>query len=165
MSLLFFTCDESFEPVYEVPADLQPYVDRFIQEAALRGYAYQIDNLIIRYNTDENVGICGRCNSNATQGEFQKIIYINSDCFYTHDSQIEALIFHELGHCFLSRSHDTALLPNGDSKSIMVSNNISLYSPCLYPVDDDNSCNFTYKREYYLDELFDANTPVPNWAE
>ena len=39
---------------------------------------------------------------------------------------------------------------------------LTLYSPCAYPIDD--SCNQLYKRDYYLDELFDPATPVPGWG-
>ena len=43
----------------------------------------------------------------------------------------------------------------------MYPDDLTLYSPCAYPIDD--SCNQLYKRDYYLDELFDPATPVPGW--
>lgn len=160
----FFSCQESFEPVYDVPEELQPYIDRFLEEAEKRGLNFQINNLIIRYDAEIGVGICGICNSNAQQDDIQKIIRINPNCNFTYDQQIEALIFHELGHCFLGRLHESTLLPNGDPKSLMIINDVNVYSICIFPIDNQ-PCDARFKRDYYLDELFDENTAVPEWAK
>ncbi len=78
----------------------------------------------------------------------------------------EALIFHEIGHCILGRSHNNEPLPNGDPKSIMVIENQKLYWPCIYDIDGNGGpdCNNTFKRAYYVDELFDENVQIPDWA-
>ena len=51
----------------------------------------------------------------------------------------ESLVFHELGHSYLGRGHDDAILDNGYYKSIMNTYVIS-YGPDM--------------RDYYIDELF-----------
>jgi hypothetical protein len=148
-----------------VPAAFEPYVISFQNEAAVRGFDYKIDNLIIRYDATLVLPVCGNCNIASKDNSFQKIISINSKfTCWTIDQELEALIFHELGHCFLGRQHVTDTLPNGDPKSIMIPNDNVLYPPCSYAIDD-GPCNKLFRREYYVDELFDETTPVPAWAK
>ncbi|MEP7320203.1 MAG: hypothetical protein ABI921_15710 [Panacibacter sp.] len=100
----------------------------------------------------------------STQNNVQKIISINPRIKCWQNSlQLETLIFHEMGHCMLGREHDTNLMPRGYAKSIMYPNDITLYSPCVYPIGD--SCNQLYRRAYYVDELFDTSTPLPDWGK
>ncbi len=157
--------EEKFVPQYQVPDTLVPYVDTFIKEAAARGFNYTIENLIIRFDDTMDASVCGKCNDASTNAKVQKIISLRSGfpC-WSHKLELEALLFHELGHCFLARQHLSELLPNGDPKSIMIAGNQALYSPCVYDVDASD-CDKLYKREYYLDELFDINAPVPDWAK
>jgi hypothetical protein len=170
LSLLFLIVgcskvkEKGFTPVYDVPAEFQPLVSRFIQEAAQRGKTIAVTNLIIKYDSSLNNSSCAACNSLSLDPNVQKIIVVNPN-FHCYDNanEQEALFFHELGHCVLGRSHDNRLLPNGDPRSIMVYDNIKLYSPCLYPIG--GSCvDNSFKRTYYLDELFNEQTPVPSWG-
>ena len=166
--VIYFTgcsTQEEPEPVYGVPEEFQPIIETFIEEAALRGFNHQITNLIIRYDDDLDSKYCGQCNSNSMDQNIQKIILINSNKCWSNDFQKEALIFHELGHCFLGRSHDESTLPNDDPKSMMVKDNIDIYSPCIYAIGGTNDCNNIFKRTYYLDELFNEATPIPDWAK
>lgn len=156
--------EEPFVPIYDVPDEFQPHVDQFIIEAKNRGLTLEIHNLIIKYDEQIASTICGTCNSNSPSPNIQKIISINPDACWENDVQLETLIFHELGHCILGRNHTSEELPNGDPKSIMITNDISLYSPCVYDIGGGN-CNQLFKREYYLDELFDEDTPLPDWGE
>lgn len=160
------SCDrDEFKPIYNVPDEFQPFVESFIAEAAIRGHDIEIKNLVIEF--DPNLGSvhCGKCNSNKLGEDIQKVISINSitKC-WVFTEEYEALVFHELGHCILGRLHNSELLSSGDPKSIMVPNDVSLYSPCLYPIGND-PCDYRYRRSYYLDELFNENTPVPDWGE
>jgi len=156
-------CERGFEPVYDVPEDLQTHVDAFLEEAAIRGYELAIHNLILEYDPQLALSTCGLCNSHSGSNDIQKVIRINPHCSITYNEQIEALVFHEMGHCVLGREHNSELLPNGDPKSIMTPGNYDLYAPCVYQIGEED-CNFTFKRGYYLDELFDESTPVPEWA-
>lgn len=153
------------ELIYNVPEEFQPIVEKFLEEASVRGFNYEITNLIITYSDELDIKYCGTCNSNIVNMSTQKIISINTSICWTNDLQKEALVFHELGHCFLGRDHDASLLPNGDPKSMMIEDDISVYSPCVYAFGDTDKCNFVFKREYYLDELFDEKTPIPDWAK
>lgn len=154
-----------FIPVYDVPPAFQKHIDAFEREAVSRGHSFTIDNLIIQYDDKLDDPFCGKCNSNSLDADVQKIISINpgAQC-WNNDLELETLIFHELGHCFLGRNHLNERLPNGDPKSIMIENNISLYSPCIYPIGGQ-PCNNSFKRTYYLDELFDESTAVPEWGK
>jgi hypothetical protein len=168
--LLFFSAcakekDHSFVPQYNVPAEFQPLVSTFILEAAQRGDTLSVTNLIIKYDSSLSNSYCAVCNSFSLAPDVQKIITVNPKILcYNNEQEREALFFHELGHCILGRKHDNRLLPNGDPRSIMVEGNIALYSPCLYAVAGTCQDN-TYKRTYYLDELFNEQTPVPQWGQ
>jgi hypothetical protein len=165
--LIFFSGCKSkndFTPIFNVPDQFSPYVDSFIVAAAERGINITIDNLIITYDSSLSIAYCANSNVTSSQNNVQKIIYLNPNIqCWQNSRQLETLLFHEMGHCILGREHDFSLLPNGDPKSIMFPDYVTLYSPCAYPIND--SCNQLYKREYYLDELFNPNTPVPDWAK
>ena len=156
--------EDDFKPVYNVPEEYQSFVDTFIQEATARGYAQEINNLIIDYDVTIEAPHCAKCNSNSLEKNIQKVVSINPNikCWFT-DEEHETLIFHELGHCLLGRAHDDSLLPNGDLRSLMNANDLSVYSSCIYPVDNE-PCDQTFKRPYYMDELFNEETGVPDWG-
>ncbi len=63
-------------------------------------------------------------------------------------------MFHELGHMVLDRFHRDDRLPNNSYASLMVSRGTAGFYV-------GNAAN---RRTYYLDELFDEETPVPGWA-
>ena len=158
---------DDFVPVYNVPEEYQPLIDAFIEEAFLRGLTITLENLIIKHDNELESAFCGTCNSNELKARFQKIIRFNPEnqC-WINPQQKEALVFHELGHCILGRLHINKKLPNGDAKSMMTPNDISVYSPCVYQLDGEvEDCNNVFKRDYYLDELFDATTPIPEWSK
>jgi hypothetical protein len=164
LCLLMIGCtDEEFVPAYQVPEELQHYVDTFIYEGSLRGETIEINNLIIRYDSTIEAPVCANCNSRSLDETVQKIISITTASCWVNDQELETLIFHELGHCYLGREHDDGLLPNGDARSIMTAKDISVYSPCIYQIGNEE-CDRTYRRAYYLDELFEPATPVPSWG-
>lgn len=151
-------------PVYNVPAEFVANVKSFQAEAAARGINITINNLIIEYDSRLPIYQCAKANVISDDPRIQKKISINPNIVCWNNSQEqETLIYHELGHCILGRAHESALLPNSDPKSIMVENNISLYANCIYPIDGE-PCDQSFKRQYYLDELFNQQTPPPYWA-
>lgn len=164
--LLSCSDDTKFVPIYDVPAEWQPFIERFEQEATARGVTLDITNIVIQYDGALDESLCGQCNSLSMDKRVQKIISINPTavCWFTEEAK-EAFIFHELGHCILGREHDPSLLPNDSPKSIMTPNNLIIYVGCQYPIDGDNTCDHRYRRTYYLDELFDPTTPVPDWGK
>ena len=164
--MLFASCMKQGESstMYKIDSLLAPYVDSFIVEASKRGQIIEKKNLITQFRQASDGPLCGSCNSLSSDPSIQKIvsIYNINPCWF-NDRQLETLIFHELGHCLLGRVHVSDTLPNGDPKSIMTPHDISLYSPCLYAIGNQ-TCDMTFKRTYYLDELFNPGTAPPNWS-
>ena len=165
-AILFMACKKSnnFTPEYNVPPQFQPYVSAFISEAAARGHQLTINNLIIKFDSALSPNYCAVSNIITARNDVQKIISINARVHCPqNNAQLETLLFHEMGHCILGRDHDKTLMPKGPPKSIMLPDDLTMYSPCLYAIGD--SCNKLYRRSYYLDELFDPATPLPGWGK
>jgi hypothetical protein len=160
---LLFGCHKDKDFEYDVPQQFEPFVQQFVTEAAARGRHITINNLIIKYELSTNTSLCATSNVITAANDVQKIISIKSVNCWLNDAQLETMIFHELGHCILGRQHDNSLMPNGDPRSIMYPASINLYSPCVYPIG--TPCDMSYKRGYYLDELFNSATPIPEWAK
>ena len=161
--IILLGCGKKNEFIYDVPWEFDSIVKRFITEAKARGKNISIDNLIIKYDASVASIFCANSNVISSQNDVQKIILLNPQMCWQNDVQLEALIFHELGHCILGRQHDNSLMPKGDPKSLMYPDDITLYSPCVYSIG--NPCDLTYRRAYYIDELFNPGTPVPDWAK
>lgn len=159
--LFFMACNKEQETIYSVPEEFQSVVDTFVAEAALRNVDVDLaDNLIIEYGATAESVLCGSC---VFIGEQRRIQIEASPC-WSDEITREALLFHMLGHCALKRiDHDDSSLPNGDPKSLMVSDLINHYA-CIFDLGGNNECNNLFKREYYLDELFDPETETPDWA-
>lgn len=86
------------------------------------------------------------------------LISVKEDCWFgVSDHVREALVFHELGHSVLGRVHRDERLPNGSPASIMFPE--TGFGARVYGEET------LHRRTYYLDELFDPETPVPDWAE
>ena len=160
--IFVLSCGKEEDFIYDVPAEFEPYVVRFMNEAKARGKDILIDNLIIKKDSTLPTQYCAISNTISEKNDVQKIISINVPYCWQNDVQLEALIFHELGHCVLGRVHDNTLMPKGDPKTMMYPDNISVYSPCVYFI---GSCDLLYRRPYYIDELFNPLTPVPDWAK
>ena len=151
LGLLLIGCDKA--PVYHVAPPFEPYVQRFIEEAAARGVVIDFSDtgLFIQFREafdSESSGVC-RADHHI---EIEKVYWDDLS-----DTQREGLIFHELGHCELSRGHINDVLSNGEWKSRMRG----------YPLPEDRSAVINYngiRRDYYVDELFDIGTPEPSWT-
>jgi len=149
--------DPEIETVYDVPEIVQPYIDQFEIEAAARGYNITIDSLIVDFGSDLRGGdAAGLCRFANSQDPIPHItLDTNSFNWQNNESHREVLIFHELGHCILERrQHTDNVMPNGNFSSIMRSIGDMLYGQNLN----------AFKREYYIDELFNPGTPYPDWA-
>jgi hypothetical protein len=168
LSLSLTTCyyDIEFKPVYLVDELFRPIVELFAEEAAARGIFLTIDNLILKSSPEIDPSLCGACNSLRPTSVLQKEVIINPGygC-WENPLELETLIFHELGHCLLGRRHLVDTLPNGDPKSLMIDADLSVYAPCRYVIGQVEDCNNVHKRAYYINELFDPNTPPPDWSK
>ena len=161
--VIFLSCGKGNDFTYDVPAEFEPHVKKFEAEARARGKSISIKNLIIKYDAAASPVYCGNSNVISSANDVQKIITINPQACWQNDTQLETLIFHELGHCILGRQHDNSLMPKGDPKTLMIPDDIAVYSPCVFNLG--NPCDLTYRRPYYIDELFNPSTPVPDWAK
>ncbi len=158
--LVFFTnCGKDINKNRLVDEALEVYVDRFFAEAALRDIDVSEDNLEVVFKDLSNEGLCGLGHYRYKDTELRKVeITPDFFCWGFHDDlSRENLVFHELGHAILLRSHNNALLPNGLPAQMMC---------------DGNTCNtFTHygkytqgKRDYYIDKLFNLNAQMPEWG-
>jgi predicted SprT family Zn-dependent metalloprotease len=155
LPLLFLSMACSKEEVSReviVPEEVQPYIDRFIAEAAQRDHFIELTNfgLDITFEQGLEDSLAAFCNNGR--------IIINQKFWDTRsDITREAMIFHELGHCILHREHHNAILANDEWSSLMRGDPV--------PVGRSTSINFNgIRRQYYIDELFDVHTPEPSWV-
>ena len=152
---LIFSCEEPEEVIPEpvkfpgVDSQLKQYFQRFETEAAIRGFSIDLTATgitgVIQEIDEEHV--LGRCSFPRAQPN--RVTVDQSFWDRGSDSFREFVVFHELGHCFLLRSHLEDRLSNGACASIMRSGN----GTCL-----DNYSQRT--RDFYLDELFDSGPRV-----
>lgn len=132
------------EPV--IDPGLADYVNSFVEAGKIRGKAISADHLEARFET-----VVGNCGYGWTD---PPRIHIDPACWnILPEVGKELLVFHELGHALLERSHSSVRLPNDDYASIMVEDPTTLYNE--YTIE---------KRAYYLDELFRVLTTLPYWA-
>ena len=161
-SIIFISCGKDepgmSEGTINVALDFREYVERFKVEANNRGFNIDFSDtgLSIQYGTlpKDAAGVCselGDGSGGSHRIEIRKLYWETLT-----DIQKERLIFHELGHCELSRPHDNKVLSNGDWKSIM--------RGAPLPEGKTAIVNYTgTRRDYYLDELFTPTTGIPAW--
>lgn len=119
--------------------EFAPYVDRFEQSALVHGLRVEVSDLVIRYGAMETAQERGACEISANR---PPTIIIRQDTWQKMgEAEREELLFHELGHCVLSRKHRKDIGNEGMPKSIM---NPYLIRGELYQEN----------RDYYLRELF-----------
>jgi hypothetical protein len=140
----FFPIQESDEILYPgVDERLWPHFAEFESEAAVRGLNIDLIRLNIEgviESIDED-NIAGMCQYGGNQPRLLTVdenFWNRSDYLYR-----EFIVFHELGHCALSRDHSEIESTKGICQSIMRSG----LTGCR-----DNYRTST--RDQYLDELF-----------
>lgn len=120
------------------PESLKPYVARF--QAA---WGHSTGNLYIEfkdllYNDSDIIGSCEWLPGNPH-------VYIQKSYWsYANEAQKEQLMFHELGHCYLLRTHREEI------------NNTVKQAMSIMHSDRQISEGFYWlNHEYYMNELFD----------
>lgn len=155
--LSVLSCKKEHTKVYDVPDVIQPYIDEFISQGNQRGTEIIIDDLIIELKSnlvlegDEKAGLCTYGSNSRTP-----LIELDTTSFNwtMNDYTREQLIFHELGHCILDqRGHRNSRLDNGNYGSYMRADGTPIYGRLSL-----------FKKEFYLDEIFDNDAPQPDWA-
>jgi len=145
--LLTFSCNqEETDKAPMIDSELLPYVNRFVDEAKLRGKTISLANLVAKLQTLQNN--CGLGWSNPPKVSIDKTCWNDLP-----DIPKELLVFRQLGQALLGRSDDNSKLPTGDYVSIMCENPVYLYNEYT-----------PGKRIYYLDELFNVVGQLPTWA-
>jgi hypothetical protein len=150
------------EPERDFMAEIETHAASFVQEANQRGVDVSALMATIVFQIEEEIlyegqSLCGFAPWYEDPASSERTISIVTDerCWTSRPVEDnEALIFHELGHMVLDRFHRDELLPDNSRASLMVSGNLAgLYAG-----------NARSRRTYYIDELFDPETPVPEWA-
>lgn len=140
------SCSSIMDDDYSrIDPKIRPYVIQFVKEAEARGVAVDTFNLKVNFVSELSGGAQGR-----TFHESHSIIILESS--YGWKNTPSTLVFHELGHLYLNREHDNTILYD-QVKSIMSSE----YDP------DFDDAEKKFKRQYYIDELFNPATEMPKW--
>lgn len=156
--LLFAACDNLPKDQY-IDAEFKPYTDLFFSYARQYGLDVEKYGLHIEFADLEN-NRAGQCFMNSRPVYIQ----IDRDYWFNEIEDIsnredvrEDLIFHEMGHGFLDRGHTNGVLDNSDWQSIM----------CGDELPNGRSSNINYRgfrKEYYINELFNAPVDKPSWS-
>ena len=157
--LFLFSCGKEDIP-RSINSELEPYLDRFLAEGAKRGKTLDIDKkggLIMEFAdlTPPTIGLC--YSSLPVRIQIDRTYWKKTVDSDNKENLREDLVFHELGHGLLKRGHRNDSLPNNEWTSMM----------CGEPQVNgrDWAVNFNgYRKNYYLDELFNEKTPVPDWS-
>lgn len=137
------SADEEAAVFHEMDPEIEVYFVSFEYEANQRGVDINIeDEQLVGYFTEIEEDIVGQC-AKLTDGS--KEVRIDLDYWNkSNELEREFLIFHELGHCILNRSHTDDSDESGTCLSMM---NSGL-----------GNCRNLYRntnRAEMLDELFD----------
>jgi len=160
--LIFFaacsTEDAKFSNI-NVEEAFEPYVAAFIEEGAKRGYDIDFEDtgLTIVFGNTPNAS--ASCSEIAGHDWGSHQIIVNKDAWVSlNDSLQQRLIFHELGHCELNRTHFNEKFEDGSWVSIMRGDPLTQAEEQL-PIP-----YFGFRKNYYIDELFDEQVQAPDWA-
>ena len=151
LSLIFLGCQEDDDNESPSLPDLNGYLQRFEEEARLRGYDFDLSGIETAY-VDEIMGddtFCGYGYINYDGNGLRRIeISLAPRCGWEKRSDIERenLFFHEIGHAFFNRYHDESKLCDGSPLSIMISTTDGWK---IYSESEKE------KRAYYISELID----------
>lgn len=140
----FIEVGEATRSFDNVDTRLWVYFERFEDAATERGINFSLEEANVSGSIEEEPGhpSSGGC-SQDSNGTMHHVSIREDFWASSTPTQREILIFHELGHCYLQRQHENAVLEDGNCASLMRSG--SSFCRDNYFVDT---------RDYYLDELF-----------
>ena len=168
-SLFLLACNNKEElpmnGVIDIAPAFQPYVDAFLTEANERGIPIDFSDtgLSLQFNTLP-MGTAAQCQEIGDDRRGSHEILFDENLWAIAAPQRkEFLVFHELGHCELARAHQNDQFPNGEWRSMMQG---AIQNA---PLSDKNQGRpvvfYGYRKEYYLDELFDLTPNTPDWSQ
>lgn len=149
--LFLLGCACRTEPVQVIEPELEPYIQDFFAAGNPRGYSGTLEtvDLIAEFGSTQGdaEGQCQRRRNRVTVDR-ERWEQLSED-------RRKWLVFHELGHCLLNRDHRNDLGPAGVCQSVMRG------------TEGGFSCSTNFFSElwfnYYLNELFNPDTPLPDW--
>lgn len=161
-------CKQTEKPIVYVPTaapitptaaaistDFEPYINSFKSEAIVRNKIFDYSSLSVSYDhtlSGSNVlGVCTWGGLNPPRITINPT-YWQAWAANGRVSEMQQLIYHELGHCILNRMHDDRTVntvDNGTAIAISLMNSYHL-TPTVY------ERNY----EYYLNELYDQSIAV-----
>jgi len=143
--------------VYDVDPTFEPFVQQFISEGAKRGKGIDFSDTSLKIElSDRELEFAGGfCYLG------QHHIVVNKSVWQGQgfDDYKTRLIFHELGHCELDRGHRNDRFENNVWKSLMRGDPLNQAERQI-PVPF-----FGFRKDYYIDELFDENIGDPEWTQ
>ncbi len=162
-----FSCetdDNILPPARNIPPKIQPILDQFLLEAERRGVPLDISKLSFEFQDKIELGPNqGLAVASCSKTELEHLVKIDTtNTFWILGGVLgqEEVVFHELGHCLLDRRHKDLMLNQDDFVSIMRTQGNLSYSSFNQKEIPERA----FRRDYYLDELFDETTPQPCWA-
>lgn len=140
---------------YRVDPTFEPYVQEFIAEGAKRGQTIDFTDsgLIVEFSDGSVQTASGFC----YVGEHHVVIDKSEWTSLSEDVR-GFLLFHELGHCELNRGHKNEKFSNDVWQSIMRGSPLEgteVWIPIPF---------FGFRKDYFIDELFNPNVSLPSWA-
>lgn len=153
-AFLSLSCGTFYKIVDDRPDDINRYLTEFQDEGRERGvdiqYPRHMRIRLVDYMTGSTIGHCSR--DIPIRIDLDREFWNNAD-----DIQRRIIFFHELGHCILERSHLNDTLGNGEWKSLMRGTPL--------PEGRNFGINLRdYRKDYYLNELFDPGESPPEWS-
>ncbi len=158
-AIAFSSCKDDVTK-YNVDEKLDPYLQLFLEEGAKRGINIDVEKngLIMEFTQlpDLTIGLCTYQDPLLVQ--IDRDYWSETTDYEDQENLRQNVVFHELGHGLLNRGHDNSYLPNLEWKTIMCGgDNVE---------GRDWAINFNgYRKEYYIDELFNTKTPAPEWSQ
>jgi len=163
--------DEVPEPERQIPALVRPYLEQFLLEANQRGVYPDTSKLTFTFEKDIKLGdaqknVIGLCTRTNNLHEV-KLDTLNALWLLSGYLGREEIVFHELGHCLLGRTHRDDTFKSGDFASIMRSIGLLQYGSTdrFQTIFSPPTERRAHRREYYLEELFDEQTDLPCWSD
>ena len=145
---------------YDIDPTLKPYLESFLNKGRERGVNLtpEEDGLIMKFSNLKapTIGLCTY--SDPILVEIDKKYWEETSNYANKNDLRENVVFHELCHGLLNRGHTNTTLENSEWKSVMCGGDTYM--------ERNWNINYSgYRKEYYLDELFNIRTSAPEWSK
>ncbi len=128
---------------------LKPYLDDFKKEAKSRKIELSLETIKLSFGVLHGPAGVTYYNINAIVIDSTTINWAKNP---------EEVVFHEFGHLLLHRGHDNGTMIETQNGNIVAKSIMSESASIKYSNDP------IVKRPFYIEELFNPDTPKPIWA-